>query len=111
EVNGTITLANGGRFTIGQISVPAPADTANSDTSVNGDLDLSQPYTVIITVASASETGNFQVFVDNNTASQGNSIHGNNSRIYSAAAASIADGTEIRLQVGSVDIPFVGTSD
>lgn len=111
EAAGIITIANGGRFTIGQVSDPAPADTTNTDTTIAGDLDLSQPYTVIIKVLSAPETGTFQVYVDNNTTGQGNSIHGNNSRIYSAAASSIADGSEIRLEVDGEDIPFVGTAN
>lgn len=111
EAEGTITLANGGRFTIGQVSDPAPADTTGGDMTVNGDLDLSQPYTIIINVVSASDTGNFQVYVDNNTTGQNNSVHGGNSRIYSAAASTIADGTEIRLEVGGPDIPYVGTAN
>ncbi len=110
EASGTVTIASGGRFTIGQISVPEPVDTSDSAV-VAGDLDLRQPYTIIIQVVSASDTGKFQVYVDNNTTSQDKSIHGGASRIYDMSAASIGDNSEIRLEVGGPDIPFVGTAN
>lgn len=97
ETAGTITLANGGRFTIGQVSVPAPADTTGGDTSVSGDIDLSQPYKIIINVVSAPATGTFQVYIDNNTTGNINSIHGTASRPLNRTADSIADGEVIEI--------------
>ena len=106
---GNIKLANGGRFTIGQVSVPAPSDTSSADTSVAGDLDLSQPYKIVINVVSASDTGNFQVYVDNNTASSGNSMHGSDSRVFSIGAVDITDGQVIEIIMDGVD--RIGTAN
>lgn len=109
-VAGTIKLANGGRFTIGQI-IPdggATVDTADTDTEVFGDLNLSGDYKIIIDVVSAADTGVFQVYIDNNTSSSAKSIHGSASRPYSANAADIADGSTIEIVMAGVD--HIGTA-
>src|SRR5690606_10838921 len=65
---GGIRLAAGGRFTIGQVvsaneeGVLTQINTAATDTSVNGVLDLSGYYKIVINVVSAPDnTGLFQV--------------------------------------------------
>jgi hypothetical protein len=101
---GGIRLAAGGRFTIGQVvsaneeGVLTQINTAATDTSVNGVLDLSGYYKIVINVVSAPDnTGLFQVYLDNNTASGGNSIHQTTaaSRLINRTANSISDGEEI----------------
>ncbi|ACE83168.1 fibronectin type III domain-containing protein [Cellvibrio japonicus] len=101
---GGIRLANGGRFTIGQVVVPndegvlTQTNTTASDTSVNGVLDLSGYYKIVINVVSAPDNaGLFQVYLDNNTTSGGSSIHQTTaaSRLINRTASTIADGEEI----------------
>lgn len=69
------------RFTIGDSGTPTVADVAPS-----GDIDLSRPYRITMTISdftSADEAspGAFQIYVDNNTTSSGNSLHGADSRV------------------------------
>lgn len=93
---GNITL-EGGRFTIGMPEGHPPTSASESPA---GTLDLSRPYRITIEVLSTSKrSGNtkFQVYVDNNTTSAGNSIHSSvgstASRIYSEDVGNIAPGT------------------
>lgn len=58
------------RFTIGD-----KGDPTNATDQPNGVLDLSKPYIIKFTILAAEGSGNFQVYVDNNTTSAGNSIH------------------------------------
>lgn len=97
--NGTVTL-QGGRFAIGMPASRPP--TSSSDADPGGTLDLSRPYRITIEVVSTSKVeGNtrFQVYVDNNTTSAGNSIHNSvgstASRIYSEDVGNIAPGQVI----------------
>lgn len=101
---GGIRLASGGRFTIGQVVAPnaegvlAQTNTTAGDTTVNGVLDLSGYYKIVIKVATAPDNaGLFQVYLDNNTASGGASIHQTtaNSRLINRTASTITDGEEI----------------
>ncbi|WP_168172463.1 fibronectin type III domain-containing protein [Cellvibrio sp. PSBB023] len=101
---GGIRLASGGRFTIGQVVAPnidgvlTQTNTAPTDMSVNGVLDLSGYYKIIINVASAPDNmGLFQVFLDNNTTAGANSIHQTtaNSRLINRTVSTITDGEEI----------------
>ncbi len=103
-----ITVANNqltisaGRFTIGN-RPPRTATTA-SDVTVNGDFDLSRPYKISFTVVATSGTGTVQVYVDNNSTSAGNSVHGASSRVFSVAANTLSANQQV------VITPSVGTT-
>ncbi|HEY0891771.1 MAG TPA: hypothetical protein VGE32_01870, partial [Cellvibrio sp.] len=107
--NSGITIANNeltlaaARFTIG--NKPPRANTAASDTSANGDFDLSKPYRISFRVVAASGSGALQIMVDNNSTSAGNSLHGSASRIFNASANSLVAGQVIEL------LPTVGTAN
>jgi pectate lyase len=100
--NNELSLA-GGRLTIG--NRPPRASTAASDTNANGDFDLSRPYRISFTVVAASGSGKLQVYIDNNTTSQGNSLHGANSKVFEAVANNLVAGqrVEISRTVGTVN--------
>lgn len=77
--NGALSM-NNARFTIGDTGVPSAEGVEPS-----GDLDLSRPYRISMTVtdftsADPADPGKFQVYIDNNTTSSGNSIHGGDSK-------------------------------
>lgn len=99
SLSGTPIFANGemnfgnARFTLGN-TTPATA-TTSSDTATTGELDLSQAYRISFCVKAAQGAGNVQVLVNNNTTGQGNSIHGNASRIYSVAANAMTVGQRV----------------
>lgn len=80
--SGFVTLGteSGGRMTIGALS----NTNSTSNSTPGGVFDLSKEYEVIIKVSAVDGnlTKKFQVYVDNNTTSANNSIHGSNSRIY-----------------------------
>jgi pectate lyase len=99
--NNELTLA-GGRLTIGH-RPPRTATTA-SDTSANGDFDLSRPYRISFRVVAASGAGKLQVFVDNNTTSSGSSLQGTSSRVFDAAANTLLVGQVIQIT------PTIGTA-
>lgn len=67
--DGVLSMHNA-RFTIGD---KGGATTAADQP--NGSLDLSKPYRIRFQIIAAEGTGNFQVYVDNNTTGAGNSIH------------------------------------
>lgn len=96
-----ITITNdqlsivGGRLTIGHR--PPRAATTATDTSANGDFDLSRPYRITFTVVSASGAGKVQVYVDNNTTTAANSLHGANSKIYEAVASTLTAGQVVQI--------------
>lgn len=90
--NNQLTLA-GGRFTLAN-TLPGTT-TASGDTETYGELDLTQAYRISFCVKAASGEGALQVFVNNNSTSSGNSIHGSSSRIYSTSAASVAAGQRV----------------
>lgn len=97
--DGKLTLA-GARFAIGMPEDREP--TSSSDTDAGGTLDLSKPYKITIEIVDVQiGTGNtkFQVYVDNNTTSAGNSIHRNvsstASRIYDKDAKELEAGDTI----------------
>lgn len=78
----------GGRFTIGK---PDNETTTSSDTSSNGIFDLTKPYRVVLEVVGADTKGNLQVYVDNNTTSAANSMHGEASRLYNTPLNDVQD--------------------
>ncbi len=92
-IDGYIRLGNGSRFVIGEKD---PADTA-SGVKPNGDLDLSKPYKISFKIIDGTGVGNFQVYVDNNGTSSGNSYHGGASRVYSTSVAKLVAGTTIEI--------------
>ncbi len=96
-----LTIA-GGRFSIG--NRPPRTSTTATDTSANGDFDLSRPYRISFTVVTASGAGKVQVYIDNNGTSAGNSMHGSDSRVFDAAANSLTAGQLVEIT------PSVGTT-
>lgn len=101
--NNELTLL-AARFTIGN---RAPrADTTAADTTVNGDLDLSRPYKISFTlVARGGDAGKrAQVYVDNNVASAGTSVHGSSSKVWEAEALSLTPGQVVEIT------PTIGTA-
>ncbi len=71
---------NNARFTIGDSGAPSAEGVEPA-----GDIDLSRPYRISMTVtdftsADPADPGKFQVYIDNNTSSSGNSIHGGDSK-------------------------------
>ena len=104
-----ITIANnelslaGGRLTAGHR--PPRASTTASDTNANGDFDLSRPYRISFNIVAASGSGKLQVYIDNNTTSQGNSIHGASSKVFEAVASSLVAGQRVEI------IRTVGTAN
>ncbi|WP_193166173.1 fibronectin type III domain-containing protein [Microbulbifer hainanensis] len=90
--DGTLSLQNA-RFSFGD-AVPG-TDTADTDASTRGDLDLSLPYTITFDVTANpnvdTTSGKCQVYVDNNTSSSSKSIHGGDSKIFEKVAAQISD--------------------
>lgn len=100
----------GARFLIGQrVDAEGNFGLTSASTLEGGTLDLSTNYRVSITVASAPADGNFQVYVDNNTTSNSNSIHGAAGRIINLPASEIADGQVITVDL--VDENHVGTAN
>src|SRR5690606_14435855 len=97
-------------FLIGQrVDAEGNFVLTSASTLEGGTLDLSTNYRVSITVASAPADGNFQVYVDNNTTSNSNSIHGAAGRIINLPASEIADGQVITVDL--VDENHVGTAN
>ena len=74
------------RFAIGMSRDKEDKTTAD-DQEAGGVLDLTKKYKITIeyTATEGTDTKEFQVFVDNNTSSTGESMHGNPSRIYKSA--------------------------
>ena len=80
---------NNARFTIGDAGTPS-AEGVQPD----GDMDLSQPWRIRMTITDftsgdEADPGKFQVYVDNNTTSSGNSIHGGDSKVSELTPADI----------------------
>ncbi|WP_295797155.1 fibronectin type III domain-containing protein [uncultured Microbulbifer sp.] len=92
---GTLALHNA-RFSIGDAL--QGTDTADTDTSGRGDLDLSKPYVITFDVVenpnTSVETGKCQVYVDNNTSSSSKSMHGGSSKLIEKYASQLADGDQ-----------------
>jgi hypothetical protein len=87
--NGVLTLA-GARFAVGALG-----DTGtNSSSTPGGYFDVVGKTCTFILNAKApgSGTGKFQVYVDNNTTGQNNSIHGASSKAVEVAADTIVAG-------------------
>ncbi|MGO4894311.1 pectinesterase family protein [Flavobacterium sp. W21_SRS_FM6] len=84
------------RFTLGN-SAPSSTTSSNDTPSTSsGVFDLSKPYKVvmdIISVGGSDTTKDFQVYVDNNTASSGESMHGSASKFYGVDVSTLTVGT------------------
>lgn len=84
---------NGGRFTMGNY-LPGTETTA-ADLLASGVLDLSRPYQIVMDIVSVSDAegdNTFEVYVDNNTSSSANSMHGETSRIFKSNILDLAVG-------------------
>jgi pectate disaccharide-lyase len=82
---GKLVLANQ-RMTIGSVkqekdTTAAPSTEKPDGYTPGGVFDLSKPYQIVINLASITGTG-FQVYVDNNSTSQGKSVHGDSSKVF-----------------------------
>ncbi|HEX7027180.1 MAG TPA: hypothetical protein VF268_08050 [Gammaproteobacteria bacterium] len=68
-----------------------------------GELDLSQPYKISFCVADASGTGSStQIYVDNNTTGEANSIHGGGStgsRIFNVPTSDLVPGQRVEIEI------------
>lgn len=104
-VDGKLHLTGGGRFTIGMhIDHPKTSSSGYPD----GRLDLSQPYRITIEITEAGDTGEFQVYVDNNATSQKDSYHGSDSRVLNILCVDLADMIVDGVAVLTME-PTVGT--
>ncbi|MFK3858169.1 pectinesterase family protein [Pseudoalteromonas rhizosphaerae] len=99
KTGGSVTVIDtgleldGGRFTLGN-TTPG-IETAATDTTTSGALDLSRPYQVVMDIVSVSDPegdNKFQIYVDNNSSSSSKSIHGNDSRFYNELINSLTAG-------------------
>lgn len=102
-----------GRFSIGQTVSVLAADSedprANStpgdgaDELISwGELDLSEPYKISFCVVAASTGGLMQVYVDNNTTGEANSIHGggaSGSRIFNVSPGAMVPGQRVKINI------------
>lgn len=91
--DGVLTLGSNRRFAIG-----ARATTATTSSSTPGGVFdvFGKSCTLTLNYAEAGAgSGNFQVFIDNNTTSSSASYHGNASRIRTGAASAIVAGQEV----------------
>ncbi len=104
-VDKAIKIGSGARFTIGQ--TVQEKDTTAVGVYPNGEFDLSKPYKISFKVVDVLGDGTkkFQVYVDNNSTSAGNSYHegSTTSRIYSENLAShtVGNTVEILSSVGT----------
>lgn len=88
--DGALTLSNA-RFTVGALgSTPTTSATPGGVFNMVG-----KACTLTLNVRSASGTGNFYVYVDNNTTSQDNSPHGKVSRAVNVGVSSLVEGQNV----------------
>ena len=99
--NGELVL-NGGRFSIGML-YDRP-ETKSSDTEAGGTFDLTKKYRITVEFTEVGgDTGKkFQIYVDNNTTSAGNSIHSvigsNASRLYTESLSALPESKVISVE-------------
>ncbi|TAP37657.1 pectin methylesterase [Alteromonas sp. KUL42] len=79
---GQLTL-EGDRFTIGNAAANPSANTSGSDTVGTGIFNISEGFSISFDVVEVGNAGSFSLYVDNNTTSQGNSVHGAASKFVS----------------------------
>ncbi|MDI9418747.1 MAG: FIVAR domain-containing protein, partial [Bacillota bacterium] len=108
SLGGNITLdnhelvLNGGRFSIG-MPYDRP-DTKSSDTEAGGTFDLTKKYRITVEFTEVGgDTGKkFQIYVDNNTTSAGNSIHNSigstASRLYTESLSALPESKVISVE-------------
>jgi len=103
-----LSMANA-RFTVGDVGSASAAATAPE-----GDLNFSAPYRITLVISdftdanAADDPGKFQVYIDNNTSSSGNSLHGGASKVVEIA---VGDGTITSLPHTLVIEPTIGTAN
>ncbi|WP_416305984.1 pectate lyase family protein [Neptunicella sp. SCSIO 80796] len=81
SATGQLTLS-GARFSIGNAASNPDKETSSSDTYGTGVYNLSEGFTISFDVVSHNSGGSLSLYVDNNTTSQGNSVHGDASKFY-----------------------------
>lgn len=79
--NGHLIL-EGDRFSIGNAATNPGKETSASDTIGSGIYNLSEGFTLSFTVIDHNGSGSLSLYVDNNTTSQSNSVHGAASKFY-----------------------------
>ena len=108
------------RFSIAQPArVPGDArtkTTLSNDESTWGELDLSQNYRLSFCVVASSEANSgsslFQLYVDNNSTSSGDSIHGGSSRVVNIATSAFVPGKRVVINIpGDYDLNEDGTAE
>ena len=96
DTNRKLRIGNG-RLTLGQTRLELNTTTADTTVPTWGEFDLSQSYKVSFCVVqvSAPSASNFELYVDNNTTGDNNSIYGagNASRILQVATHTLVPGT------------------
>lgn len=96
KLSGTVSVSSGVvTLTGARLSIGAYASTATTATTSPGGIFniVGKTCQMILTAGSTGTgSGNFQVFVDNNTTSSSASIHGSSSKVYTALATSIVAG-------------------
>ncbi|NLL87649.1 MAG: hypothetical protein GX228_01795 [Firmicutes bacterium] len=108
-----LLVLNGGRFSIGM--PPNRENTTSGDTEAGGTLDLTRPYKITIefTEVDGTLSKKFQIYIDNNTTSAGQSIHASKgetaSRPYSVALNSLPANGVIEQEISDLgtDSSFV----
>lgn len=79
STQGTLTLA-GARFTIGNAAIDPSDTTSPDDTIGTGVFNISQGFTLSFDVVDHNSGGSLNIYIDNNTTSQNNSVHGAGSK-------------------------------
>lgn len=104
-------LIHNARFTAAQtltdqhlssVDNPKVNSTTGNDFATWGELDLSQPYRISFCVKDSAESGQMQIYVDNNTTGEANSFHGGGgggSRIFNVAANQLPPGQRVEINV------------
>ena len=78
---GQLTLS-GARFSIGNAASNPDKGTSANDTFGTGIYNISEGFTLSFDVVSHNSGGSLSLYIDNNSTSQGNSIHGAASKFY-----------------------------
>ncbi|WP_288131639.1 fibronectin type III domain-containing protein [Microbulbifer sp.] len=101
-------LVSNARFSLGQTKSdlvseakdPKKDSTSGSAASGWGEFDLSEPYRISFCVASASGSGSkTQIYVDNNTTGEANSLHGSDSIIFDLPTDALVAGKRVVVNV------------
>ncbi|MFV8781043.1 fibronectin type III domain-containing protein [Microbulbifer sp. SA54] len=101
-------LVSNARFSIaqtrselaGEVADPKKNSTSGSAAAGWGELDLSEPYRISFCVASASgSSSKTQIYVDNNSTGEANSLHGSDSIIFDVPTDALVVGKRVVINV------------